>query len=88
MGLIADCLNAWIQEGGGGGLGGPGVQIHSPENLKAIGFLGNNVSDLLENQKAAQSSLNVGPSVSRQRNAIKMAFRWWADDGSFSLDTG
>ena len=28
-------------------------------------------------------SFNVGSSLARQRNAILMAFCWWADDGLF-----
>ena len=33
------------------------------------------------NHKAANPAFNVGPSSARQRNAIKMAFRWRAVDG-------
>ena len=34
-----------------------------------------------ENHKTTKPAFNVGPSSARQRNAIKMAFRWQADDG-------
>ena len=32
---------------------------------------------------ATKSAFNVGPSSTRQGNAIEMAFRWRADDGPF-----
>ena len=33
----------------------------------------------VENHKATKTAFNVGPSSVRQRNAIQMAFRWWAE---------
>ena len=50
------------------------------ENKKVIGFLSNIGPDPLKNHKATKPSFNVGPSTTRQRNTIKMAFRWWTDD--------
>ena len=35
----------------------------------------------MKNDKATKSAFSVGPSSARQRNPIKMAFRWQADDG-------
>ena len=35
-----------------------------------------------ENYEATEPAFNVRPSSARQRNAILMAFRWRADDGS------
>ena len=50
---------------------------------KNIGFLCNTGLDPPKNHKATKPAFNVGPSSARQRNAISMAFRWWADDGPF-----
>ena len=51
------------------------------ENHKNIGFLSNTGPDLLKIHKVTKPTFNVGPSSARHRNAIKMAFRWRADDG-------
>ena len=51
-----------------------------PVNHKNIGFLSNTGLDPLKNHKATKAAFNVGPTMARQRNAIKMAFRWWTDD--------
>ena len=67
-------------EGGGGGGGGQGVRTHL-KNHKAIGFLTNTSPDPLKNHIATKPAANVGPSSTRHRNAILMAFRWWANDG-------
>ena len=37
--------------------------------------------DPLKNHKATEPAFNVWPSLARQRNAIRMVFRWRADDG-------
>ena len=59
--------------GGGGGTGGN------------IGILSNTGPDPLKNLKATKTAFNVGPSLARQRNTIKIAFRWQADDGLLSV---
>ena len=41
-----------------------------------------------ENHEATMSASNVGQSLTRQQNAINMAFRWWADDGPFIMVFG
>ena len=66
--------------GSRGGTGGP----DPPPPLKNhtnIGFFSNTGPDPLNNHKATKPAFNDGPSLARQRNAIEMAFRWWADDG-------
>ena len=50
-------------------------------NHKNIGFLSNTGPDTLENHTATKPALTVGPPSVRQRNAMKMAFRWPADNG-------
>ena len=55
------------------GTGGPDPL----KNHKNIGFL-----------SKTKPAFNVGPSTARQRNAIEMAVRWWADDGSFLVVVG
>ena len=40
----------------------------------------NTGADPLKTYKATKPAFNVGPSSARQRNAILMAFRWWAND--------
>ena len=71
------CLHGQIQGGGGGSDPPP----PPTENHKNIGFLCNNGLDPLKNHKATKPAFNVGPSSARQRNTIKMVFRWRADDG-------
>ena len=53
------------------------------ENHKVIGFLINTGPDIMDNYKVAKPVFNVGPPSTRQKNAIKMAFYWRADDGPF-----
>ena len=42
----------------------------------------------LKNYVATKPALNVGPLLARQRNAIKMAFRWRVNDGLFLVVFG
>ena len=51
------------------------------KNHKAIGFISNAGPDFLEKHKATKPAFNVWSSSACQRNAIYMAFRWWADEG-------
>ena len=63
--------------------GGQGVRTSLLlKNYKNIGFHCNTVSDPMKNYKATKPAFNVGLSSARQRNAILIAFRWWADDGT------
>ena len=50
------------------------------KNHKNIGSLSNSGPDTLINHKATKPAFNVGSSWARQQNAIKMGFRWRADD--------
>ena len=59
------------------------LHTHTPEKHKNIGFPSNT-----ENHKATKPAFNVGPSSARQRNAIKMAFRWRVDDGPLIVAFG
>ena len=68
---------AWADPEGGGGR----RSVPPPEKSQKIGFLSNTDPDSLKDHKATKPEFNVGPSSARQRNAIKMAFRWRADDG-------
>ena len=52
------------------------------KNHKSIGFLSKTGPDPLKNHKATKPAFSVGPSLTRQRNAIEMEFRWRTDDGS------
>ena len=63
------------QEGAGG--------LDPLEKYKNIEFLSNTSADPVKIHKATKPALNVGPSSACQRNAIKMAFRWRADGGTF-----
>ena len=58
---------------------GSGPSPH--KNHKILGFLSNTSPDPLKNYKATKPAFNVGSSSTHQRNAIKIAFRWRADDG-------
>ena len=63
---------------------GGGQRVRTPlEKSQNIGFLSNTGPDPLKAHKmlCTKSVCNVGPLSARQRNAIYMAFRWWADDG-------
>ena len=52
-----------------------------PWKITKIGFLSNTGPDPLKNCKATtRPKFNVKPSLGRQRNPIKMAFCWRADD--------
>ena len=51
--------------------------------IKGIWFLSKTELDPLKKHKATKRAFNVGPSSSRQGNAVQMAFRWRADDGPF-----
>ena len=61
------------------GGGGQGFRTHPLKNHKNIVFPSNTGTDPL-NDKATKPAFNIGSSSARQRNAIQMAFRWWADD--------
>ena len=52
------------------GAGGPEPPPPQKKNHKNIGFLCNIGPDRLNNHKATKPAFNVGPSSSRQRNAI------------------
>ena len=67
--------------------GGTGV-LDPPENHKNIRFLSNSGLDPLKNYEATEPAYNVGSSSARQRNAILMAFCWWADDGQLIVEFG
>ena len=57
---------AWAYPEGGGGQG-----VRTPlTNHKNIGFLSNTGPDPLKNQKATKPEINIGPSSTRQRNAM------------------
>ena len=68
---------AWDDPEGGGGPDPP------LENHKAIGCLINTCPNPMENHKATKPAFKVVPLSARQRNVIKMTFRWWADDCPF-----
>ena len=57
---------------GGGGTG----DTDPPEKSQTFG-----VSGSPRNHKATKPAFNIGPAPAHQRNAIKMAFHWRADDG-------
>ena len=75
--VVLYLLSTWADLEGGTGDWTPA------EKSQNIGFLCNTCLDPLKNHKATKPSFNVGPSSARQRNAISMAFDWWADDGPF-----
>ena len=56
---------------GGGGGSGP-RRLPTRKSKKAIGFFSNTGPDPIENHKASNPVINVGPSSAYQRNAIKM----------------
>ena len=51
------------------------------KNHKHLRFLNNSGPDPLKKYEATEASIQYGSSSARQRNAIKMAFRWRADGG-------
>ena len=55
-----------------GSRGGMGIRTPPPpfKNHKNIGFLSNTRPDPLKNHKATKPAFNIGPSSTRQRNAI------------------
>ena len=61
---------------------GDGQGVLPLKIYKNIGFISNTDPDPLKNHKATKSTFNVGPSSTRQGNAIEMAFCWRADDGT------
>ena len=69
--------HARIQRGGGAGDTDP------PEKSQTFG-----VSGSPENHKATKPAFNIGPTPAHQRNAIKMAFHWRADDGPLIVVIG
>ena len=67
---------------GGSRGGGVGRGSDLPWKItKKLGFHINSGPDPLKKHKATKPAFNVGPPPAHQRNAILMAFRWWADDG-------
>ena len=50
------------------------------KNHKNIGFLAILVRSPGTMEKSPSQHSMLGPSLACQQNAIKMAFRWWADD--------
>ena len=66
----------------GSRVGTVGPDPTSLENHKALGFLNNTGPDPMENLKATKPAFNVRPPSARKQNTIKMAFHWWADDGT------
>ena len=53
---------------------------HPLKNDNSIRFLSNDGPDPLKIHKAIKPAFKVGPSLAHQRNAIKMEFRWQAND--------
>ena len=62
---------------------GGGQRVRTPplENHKNIGFLSNTGPDRLT--QSYQASIQCWTIISPQRNAISIAFRWRADNGTF-----
>ena len=73
-------VHAQIQRGGQGIRTPPSLKNH-----KNIGFLSKTGPDPLKNHKATKPAFNVGLSSARQRNAIKMTFRWRVNYGPLIL---
>ena len=65
----------------GGSVGGQGGM--PPEKSQKYRVSKQYWSGSPENHDTTNPAFNVWPSSARQRNAILMAFRWWADDGPF-----
>ena len=74
--MLSNLHQVRIQRGGTGGPDPPPL-----ENHKNIGFLSNTGPDRLT--QSYQASIQCWAIISPQRNAISMAFRWRADDGTF-----
>ena len=66
-------IHGWIQRQGRG--------PKTPEKSQNYRVSYQNWSGFPENHKATKLAFNVGPSATRQRNAISMMFRWRANDG-------
>ena len=66
---------------GGSRGGGGGVQTPPPYKLQKYRVSKQYWSGSPKNLLATKPAFNVEPSSARQRNAILMAFSWWADDG-------
>ena len=74
-----------IMCGSRGGGGGGGDRVSEPlshRNHKIMGFLSNTTVQIpLKITKLPSKYSMSRTSLPRQRNAILMAFCWWADDG-------
>ena len=79
--LYTPIWHAWIQRGDRGSR--PPLKNH-----KNKGFVSNTGPDPLKNHKAANPAFNVGPPSARQRNAILIVFRLWANDGRLVVVLG
>ena len=74
------------EEGGGAEWQPPPLKNH-----KNIGFLSSTRPDPLKfskTLKAIKPAFSFGILLARQRNAIKMAFRWLADNGQLLVVIG
>ena len=60
----------------------------SPDKSKSCRVLSNTGPDHLKNHKTSKPACKVLPSLANHRNAIYMAFRWWANDGLLILVFG
>ena len=69
--------------GGGGDRGSWGPDPPPPEKSQKYRVSLQYWSPSPKIHKATKQAFNVGPSSAPQRNAISMAFRWWADDDPF-----
>ena len=82
--MCIGCAHACTDPEGGGGQG-VRTPLKNHKNIKNIGFLSNTGLDPL---KITKLPFNVRPTSARQRNAIKMAFRCWTDDGPLIVVIG
>ena len=79
LAAIRNSFHGWIQRKW---TGDPAPPPPLPlKNHKSLGLLSKSVPDHLKHHKVTKPAFNVGPSSVRQRNAILMAFSWWAEDG-------
>ena len=90
---------ARIQKGGGQGVRTPPPPPKKKKKSQNYKVSNSNTGpDSLKNHKVTKPAFNVGPSSARhrnaissstrQRNAIKIAFRWLADDGPLIVECG
>ena len=63
--------------------GGQGVRTPPLEKSQNYRFSWQYWSGSPVKRQTTKPAFNVWPPSARQRNAILMAFRWWADDGRF-----